>query len=65
LAENIVNDIQSKGGIITLDDLANYKVIRRKVLESDVGDFTLHAMSSPTGGPIVSHIINILKGMHV
>ena len=60
-----MNDTQSKGGIITLDDLANYKVVKRKVLESDVGDYTLHAMSSPTGGPIVSHIINIMKGMYL
>ena len=60
-----MNDTQSKGGIITLDDLANYKVVKRKILESDVGDYTLHAMSSPTGGPIVSHIINIMKGMYL
>lgn len=62
LAENIVNDIQNKGGIITLDDLANYKVMKRKVLVSDLGDYTLNAMSSPSGGPVVSHILNILKG---
>ena len=63
LAESIVQDIQSKGGIISLDDLANYKVVPRKVLETDLGDYTLHTMPSPTGGPIVSHILNIIKGM--
>ena len=46
-----------------MDDLANYKVVPRKVLETDLGDYTLHTMPSPTGGPIVSHILNIIKGM--
>lgn len=62
LAENIVNDIHAKGGIITLDDLANYKVKKTKLLVTDIGDYTLHAMASPTGGPILTHILNILKG---
>jgi len=62
LAENIVNDIHSKGGIVSLDDLANYKVLSRKILETDLGDYNMHTMQSPTGGPIVSHILNILKG---
>ena len=64
LAESIVQDVQSKGGILTLDDLANYKVVTRKVLETDLGDVTLHTMRSPSGGPIVSHILNILKGFY-
>lgn len=62
LAENIVSDVRAKGGIISLDDLANYKVMQRKLIETDLGDYTMHAMPSPTGGPIVSHILNIIKG---
>ena len=62
LAENIVKDIRDAGGIITLDDLANYKVIQRKALSSELGDLNLYTTSAPTGGPIVTHILNILKG---
>lgn len=62
LAEDIVKDIQDAGGIVTLDDLANYKVLNDKVLTDDIGDFTLHTMSTPTGGPIITHTLNILKG---
>ncbi|XP_065664152.1 glutathione hydrolase 1 proenzyme [Hydra vulgaris] len=62
LAENIVKDIRDAGGIITLDDLANYKVIQRKALVNELGDLILYTTSAPTGGPIVAHILNILKG---
>ena len=62
LAEDIVKDVQEAGGIITLDDLANYKVVRRKPIMDEIGDLTLYTMSAPTAGPIVVHILNILKG---
>jgi len=62
LAENVVKDIQDAGGIITLDDLANYKVINRNVLSDEYGDMMLHTMPSPTAGPILTHILNILRG---
>jgi len=62
LAVDVVKDVQSAGGLLSLDDLANYKVIRRKALLSELGDYTLNTMGSPTAGPILSHILNILKG---
>ena len=62
LAEDIVKDIQDAGGIITLDDLANYKVVKRKVLTDEIGDLTLYTMPVPSGGPVVTYILNILKG---
>ena len=62
LAEDIVKDIRDAGGILTLDDLANYKVIKRKVLVDEIGDLTIYTLPIPTGGPVVTEIINILKG---
>ena len=50
------------GGILTLDDLANYKVIKRKVLVDEIGDLKIYTLPIPTGGPVVTEIINILKG---
>ena len=62
LAEDIVKDIQDAGGIITLDDLANYKVVKRKALTDEIGDLTLYTLPAPSGGPAVTYILNILKG---
>ena len=62
LAENIVKDVQDAGGIMTLDDLANYKVVNRKVLMDEYGGMTINTVPSPYAGPIVTHILNILKG---
>lgn len=62
LAENVVKDIQDAGGIMTLDDLANYEVATRKVLVDKIKDWSLYTMGAPTGGPILTHILNILKG---
>ena len=62
LAENIVKDVQDAGGIMTLDDLVNYKVVNRKVLMDEYGDMTINTVPSPYAGPIVTHILNILKG---
>jgi len=62
LAENVVKDIQDAGGIMTLDDLANYKVVNRKVINDKVKDWSLYTMGAPTAGPILTHILNILKG---
>ena len=62
LAEDIVKDIQDAGGIISLDDLANYKVAKRKALTDEIGDLTLYTLPAPSGGPVVTYILNILKG---
>ncbi len=62
LAEDIVKDIQDVGGIITLDDLANYKVVKRKVLVDEIGDLTMYTVPAPMGGPVVTQILNIIKG---
>ena len=61
-AYEIVTDIQSVGGIVTLDDLKNYKVRSNEVLKQRIGNYTYNVVSSPFGGPIVLHILNILKG---
>ena len=63
-AHEIVDDVQSAGGILTLDDLKNYKVRNNKVLSVRIGNYTFHTVSAPFGGPIVVHILKILQGIH-
>ncbi|KAJ7375029.1 hypothetical protein OS493_001758 [Desmophyllum pertusum] len=40
LAKDIVKDIQDGGGIITLEDLKNYKTVVRRPLSSKMGNYT-------------------------
>ena len=64
LAKDVVKDIQDAGGLVTLEDLADYKVENRKVLvdNTSFSDMLMYTFSAPTGGPIVTQILNILKG---
>lgn len=62
LAKDIVKDIQEHGGIITLDDLKNYKVKTRIPLQANMGDYTWYTNPPPGSGAVLSLILNILKG---
>ena len=65
IAREVVQDVQSHGGIITLEDLKNYKVQTPDVLSHRIGNYTFNTATSPFGGPIVIHALNILSGKHV
>ena len=62
IAEEIVRDIKAKGGVMTTDDLKDYKVKEREPLSMKIGDLTLYTLPLPTGGPILMHILKICKG---
>ena len=54
------------GGIITVDDLANYKVSVREPMKIpfDYGRFTLATAPPPSSGLIVGHILKVLSGRY-
>lgn len=62
LAEEIVKDIQNVGGIITLEDLKHYEIRKREFVTTEHSNMKLYTTTVPTGGPILVHILNILKG---
>ncbi|KAL7743538.1 hypothetical protein ACLKA6_013344 [Drosophila palustris] len=62
-----VEDIQRMGGIITLDDLKNFKVrwesdghIAAKV----TGGYTLYTTPLPSSGPILAFILNVMSDLY-
>ena len=64
LAQEIVRDIQQRGGIITEDDIKNNMAVKeRDVLVTSMSDDdTLYTTSSPSSGATLILILNILKG---
>ncbi|XP_069475975.1 glutathione hydrolase 5 proenzyme [Ambystoma mexicanum] len=62
LAERMVQDIRKAGGRMTLEDLKNFNVEIVPALNVSLGDYTLYTPPPPAGGPILSFILNILKG---
>ena len=62
LTATIVQDIKSKGGVITKKDLKRYEAISREPLITKLGEDTVVTSPPPASGPILAYILNILKG---
>lgn len=53
IAKQIAKFIQENGGIITVEDLAKYKVVWREALKFNFKDFQIITMGPPSSGGIV------------
>ncbi|KAG7272422.1 hypothetical protein CRUP_013176, partial [Coryphaenoides rupestris] len=62
LAENLVNDIQAAGGIVTLKDLSAYRpILDENPIKVNIGKFTLAAPNAPASGPVLSLLLLMLE----
>ncbi|WP_198783114.1 gamma-glutamyltransferase [Shewanella putrefaciens] len=58
-AAKLVNAVQEAGGIMTLDDLKNYKVVEREPVRGEYRGYEIVSMPPPSSGGI--HIIEMLN----
>ncbi|MCS5587226.1 MAG: gamma-glutamyltransferase, partial [Porticoccaceae bacterium] len=62
-AQLIVEQMQRSGGLITLEDLANYRVVEREPVCGSYRTVSLCAMPPPSSGGVhLLQILNILEG---
>ncbi|KAJ3380363.1 hypothetical protein HDU92_006041 [Lobulomyces angularis] len=64
-AESIVKTVQSKGGILTLEDLKNYKPILKRPLEGQYRDYKVTTGTTPGSGGILLSMLNIAENFNV
>lgn len=61
LTSDIVADIQEAGGIITVEDLNNYKAVIKDPIKIKLRDnSTLYSLPPPSSGVVLQFIVNIL-----
>jgi gamma-glutamyltranspeptidase len=63
IAKEIIDTIQSTGGIMTLEDLKNYKAITREPVIANVFNSTIITSSAPTSGAILASSLKLIEAV--
>ncbi len=61
-ARLLVDFIQENGGILTLEDLADYRVIEKEPLKGSYRGYDVYTMGPPSSGVTFLEMLNILEG---
>ncbi|KAI7899777.1 gamma-glutamyltransferase [Cokeromyces recurvatus] len=61
IAHQLVDTVQSHGGILTLQDLENYQAIIRKPLYGFYHGRKVITTSEPTSGPVLLSVLNLIE----
>lgn len=57
----MIDMIQKTGGIMTLEDLENYKVRVAPALQGTYRGRKVYTSHAPTSGPVLLHMLNLLE----
>ncbi|MFL5808967.1 MAG: gamma-glutamyltransferase family protein [Flavisolibacter sp.] len=61
IAQEFVRGCQEQGGLITMDDLAKWKVIQEEPLKTNYKGIDVYKLSQWTQGPVMLQALNILE----
>ena len=64
-AQLLIEFVQENGGILTLQDLANYRVIERDPLMGSYRCYDVYTMGPPSSGVTLIEMLNILEGYNL
>ena len=64
VAQKMVDDFQSNGGIVTLEDLKNYRALESKILKGSFRGHEVHSLYLPSFGAITIQILQILDHLN-
>jgi gamma-glutamyltranspeptidase / glutathione hydrolase len=63
IAEKIVASVRAAGGLMTLDDLANYRAVVRMPVRNTYRDYDVVSMPPPSSGGVqLIEMLNVLEG---
>lgn len=66
IAEQIAQEMQKNGGLITKEDLAAYKAVERTPISGDYRGYQVYSMPPPSSGGIhIVQILNILENFDI
>ncbi|MBL6654726.1 MAG: gamma-glutamyltransferase, partial [Flavobacteriaceae bacterium] len=65
VAQKMVDDIQSNGGFITLDDLKNYSAMESEVLSGEFNNYQIHTLNLPSYGSITINMIQTFDNLSI
>lgn len=57
IGEKLVNDVREAGGILTMEDLRNYKVEITDAMIVNVMGYTIHGMPPPSSGTVALSLV--------
>ena len=63
IAEQIVADFKANGGLLTMEDLANYEARASKIVQGTYRGYDLHGLWLPSFGAITIEIMHILENL--
>jgi gamma-glutamyltranspeptidase/glutathione hydrolase/leukotriene-C4 hydrolase len=61
VADAMISKIRAEGGIMTREDLVNYKVNVSRALEGTYRGLKVYTSHAPTSGPVLLHMLNLLE----
>jgi len=63
IAQDVVDSVQAQGGVLTMEDLANYQPSERQVLVGSYRGYTILTMPPPSsGGAVLLQVLGVLEG---